>query len=188
MPVKKYGLVILNPVTSAKENYPSSQQPIVELIWDVIGGGEFSNTDLLLAIKEEKRYMQKNCNDVNDATIKGFVGGIKGTDRRLILRAKNTGIFLNLRCTMVTGTVLLTTELSYFVCARYNFTPFNLQSHCGGCDTAFKVRHTLICIKVGLVIARKNEVHEKLLYLDRRAFTSTSVWAKPLIRQGRARS
>ena len=35
------------------------------------------------------------------------------------------------------------------------------------------------------VIARHNIIRDKLLYLSRRAFTSSSVYAEPLIHQGR---
>ena len=45
MPAKKEILGFLNPVTSVKEKYLSSQQGSAELIWDVMGGGEFSNAD-----------------------------------------------------------------------------------------------------------------------------------------------
>ena len=40
----------------------------------------------------------------------------------------------------------------------------------------------------GLVIARHNEICEKLLYLSRRDFTPASIRAEPLIHQGRTRS
>ena len=42
MPVKKAGLGLLNPVTSEKEKYLSSQKGRAELIRAVIGGGAFS--------------------------------------------------------------------------------------------------------------------------------------------------
>ena len=45
--------------------------------------------------------------------------------------------------------------------------------------------HTLICSKYGLVIARHNEVREKLLYLARQAFYPSLVRLEPLIHQGR---
>ena len=51
--VKKYGLVLLDPVTSAKYKDLSSQQAIVELIWDFMGGGEFYNSNHILALREE---------------------------------------------------------------------------------------------------------------------------------------
>ena len=74
------------------------------------------------------------------------------------------------------------------LCARYNVSPLNLQSHFDGSGTSFGVTHALICSIVGLVIARHNEICDKNLYLSRRAFTSSSVRAEPLIHQGLTRS
>ena len=100
----------------------------------------------------------------------------------------NTGAWLGARGTTVSGTVLSATEFCDFLCACYNVTPLNLQSHSDGCGTTFEVRHTLSRSKGGLAIVRHNEVRVELLYLARRAFTSAPVHAEPLIRQGRTRS
>ena len=48
--VSKYGLVLLDPVISANEKYLSLQWASVELIRDVAGWGEFSNSDHLLML------------------------------------------------------------------------------------------------------------------------------------------
>ena len=72
-----------------------------------------------------------------------------------------------------------------FLCARYNVSPVNLQSHCDGYGTALGVTHALSCRIGGLIIARHNEICDELLYLYRRAFTSAYVRAEPLIHQGR---
>ena len=78
--------------------------------------------------------------------------------------------------------------ISGFLCARYNVSPVNLQSHCDGCGTAFGVTHTLSCSIGGLAIACHNEIRDGLLYLSQRAFTSAYVRVKPLIHQGHNRS
>ena len=79
-------------------------------------------------------------------------------------------------------------EFRDFLCARYNISPLNLQTHCNGCGTEFDVTHTLSCSTGGLFIARYNKIRDKILYLSQRAFTSASVCAEPLIHQGRTRS
>ena len=103
---------------------------------------------------------------MNGAKLKGLVGNIIGTNRRLILRAKNTGDWLNIHGTAVTGTVLSAMGFCDLLCAYYNVTPLNLQSHCEGWGTAFEVHHTLILRKGGLVIVCPNRVQDKLLYLS----------------------
>ena len=93
--VNKVGLGPLNPVILEKEKYLSSQQESVELIMDLTGGGSFSNSRHLLAIKEDRIDGHKNRDDTNYATLKVLVGYLIGTDQRLLLCAKNTGSWMN---------------------------------------------------------------------------------------------
>ena len=70
------------------------------------GGGVLSNTDHLLVLREESHDGKKNQYDANEATLKGLVGDLLGIDRHLILQAKNTGSWMSIRNTMVSGTLL----------------------------------------------------------------------------------
>ena len=54
MPINKFGLGLLNLVTSAKESYLSSQQGKAELFWAIAGGVAFSNVNHLLALWYER--------------------------------------------------------------------------------------------------------------------------------------
>ena len=101
---------------------------------------------------------------------------------------QKTDAWLSVRGTTVSGIVLSATEFWDFLCACYNVSPVNLQSNCDGCGRAFGWAHALRYSIGGLVIARHNEIHDKLLYLSRLSFTSASVHAEPLIYQGRTRS
>ena len=129
-------------------------------------GGALSNADHLLELRKERRDRQKNRDGANDETLKGLVGNLIGTNQRLLLSEKNTGVWMNVRGTMVTGAVLLDTEFCDLLCARYNVTPLNLQSHCDGCGTTFEVLHILSYRKGGLVIAHHNKLHDKILQSD----------------------
>ena len=71
--------------------------------------------------------------------------------------------------------------ISGFLFARYNVSPVYLQIHCDRCGRAFGVTHVLICGICGFVIARHNEIFDKLLYLSQHAFISEYVRAEPLI-------
>ena len=175
----------MNHVTSANKKYLSLQHVSTEFIWDVTWGGAFYNANHLLLIREERHDRQKKRDDVNDAKLKGLVRCIDATNRRLILQAKSTGDWLNVRGTTVTGTLLVATEFRDLLCAHYNVTPLSPQSNCDGCSTSFDLRHALSCRKRGLVIARHNEVHDELIYLDRRDLNSADVWWELLTHQGR---
>ena len=74
------------------------------------GGWEFSNTDHLLVLRKERRDGQKERDDANETKLKGLVWDLKGTNRRLILQVKNTGVWLIVRGTKVSDTVLSATE------------------------------------------------------------------------------
>ena len=134
------------------------------------------------------RDRQKYREVANETKLKGLVQNLKGTDRRLIIWAKITGAWLIVHITTVSVTLLSAIEFRDFLCARYNVSPLNLQIHCDGCGTAFRLTHTLSCSTGGLVIMRHNKIIDEIIYLSQHESTSASVRAKPLIHQGRTRS
>ena len=162
-------------MASENKKYLSSQQGSAELIQSATGGEAFSNADHLLALGEERRNGQKNWDEANKTTLKNLVRDLKGTDQRLIIRAKNTGAWLSVRGTTVSVTLWSNTGFWYFLCARYNVTPIHFQSHCDRCGTTFGVTHALSCSKGGLFIVSYNIICDKLLYLAQQAFTPASV-------------
>ena len=85
IPIKVAGLVLLNPVMSAKDKYLSYQQGSVELVRAVTGGGALSNANHLRTFGEERRDRQKYREVVNKTKLNGLFRYLKGTYRRLIL-------------------------------------------------------------------------------------------------------
>ena len=106
MNVNKYGLGILNAVTSAQGKYLRSQRGSVERVRAVTGGGAFSNAHQIQTLSEERRDRKKYREVAYKSKLKGLVRYIKGTDKRLLLRAKRTGTWMSVRSTTVSGTVL----------------------------------------------------------------------------------
>ena len=153
-------------MASENKKYLSSQQGSAELIQSATGGEAFSNADHLLALGEERRNGQKNWDEANKTTLKNLVRDLKGTDQRLIIRAKNTGAWLSVHSTTVSGTVFSAIEFLDFLCTCYNIYPLNLQSHYNGCGTAFRVTHAFSCGTSGLFIVCQKKISEKLLYLS----------------------
>ena len=101
---KKYGLGLLNPVTSINDKYLGSHQSKTELIRSVMEESMFSNTDHPLMLMEESFDGQKKWDDANDVKLKGLVRDLDTTKGHIILCAKNTGAWLNVQGTTVTGT------------------------------------------------------------------------------------
>ena len=184
MPVNKAVLRLLNPMMSVQDKYIRFQWGSSELIQAVTGGKAFSNADHLRTLGEESHDVKKDWRAAYETKLKGLFRNLKVTDRRLILCAKITDSWLIVRGTTVSGTVLDATEFWDFLCARYNVSPLNLQSHYDGCGIVFRLMHALTCSTGILFIAHHNKIRDKLLYLYRRAFTSASVRAKPLIHKG----
>ena len=126
---------------------------------------------------------QKDRYVANKTKLKGLVQYLIGNSRRLILQAKITGAWLRVRVTKVSGTVISATKFLDFLCAHYNAFPLNLQIHCDGCGTIFRVTQTLSCSINGLVIACDKRIRDGLLYLYRCDFTPASVRSEPLLHQ-----
>ena len=60
-------------------------------------------------VQGRKLWRPKIRDEVNEAKLKVLVKDLEALDRRLILRAKNTGSWMTVQHTTVTGTVLVAT-------------------------------------------------------------------------------
>ena len=138
----------------------------MELVRSVTGGGAFYYADHLRTLSEERRDGKKYRDAAYESKLKGLASDLRGTKKRLLLRAKGKGAWLSVQGTKFSGTVLFATESWDFLFAHYNVSPLNLQSHCDRYGTAFRVTHTLSCSICGLVIARHNEICHIFLYLS----------------------
>ena len=99
MPVKKYGMGLLNPVTSDQEKYSSSAQGSAELVQAVTGGGEFSHVNHLRTLSDERQDGKEAWDVAYEYRLKGLVINIQGTDKSIILRTISTGKWLSVRGT-----------------------------------------------------------------------------------------
>ena len=87
-PIKKGGLGLQNLLTSSDEKSPSLQLSSTEPIRIMKGESEFSTTDNLQEVKEERSDDRKIQDDVNKEKLEGIVETLDAFDRRLFLRAK----------------------------------------------------------------------------------------------------
>ena len=77
------------------------------------GEGVFSSANHLLELREE-RCDKIIRDDVSNAKLKELFANLDGTNHCLILHTKNTGAWLKVRVTIVTGTVFTETEFCRF--------------------------------------------------------------------------
>ena len=80
MLVKKSGLRLPNTMTYMNKKYLSYQLASTEFIRAVKGEGVFSNSDHLLALREEICDGQKKWDNINDAKLKGLVRDLNATN------------------------------------------------------------------------------------------------------------
>ena len=73
----------------------------------MVGGGSFPDMYHPLDLRGEMRDRKKNWDEANDSKLKGLVRDLIGTDRRIILRAKITGYWMNIQGNILAGIVLL---------------------------------------------------------------------------------
>ena len=83
-------------------------------------------TSSIATLGKKRNDGKKDQDDLNEINIKGLFRELKGTERCLLLQAKNTGAWLIICGTMVPGTVLSATEFWDFLCAPSNSPPLNL--------------------------------------------------------------
>ena len=73
------------------------------------GGGGFSNADHFRTLSKEQRDGKESWDVAYESRLKGLVSNLKGTYKRLLIRAKITGAWLRVRGITVSGTVLSAT-------------------------------------------------------------------------------
>ena len=86
----------------------------MELVRSVTGGGAFYYADHLRTLSEERRDGKKYRDAAYESKLKGLASDLRGTKKRLLLRAKGKGAWLSVQGTKFSGTVLFATEFRYF--------------------------------------------------------------------------
>ena len=131
MPVKKYGLRFLNPMTSINKEYLSFQRASIELIQGVTGEGSISKHRSPSGAQGRKAWRKENSGWCQRAKIKDLVTDLGSDNWHLIICAKITGTWLKMWDTMVTGTVFVATEFRGFLCCQDKEKPICYYRYTG---------------------------------------------------------
>ena len=125
-----------------------------------------------------KKGVTKEIQDcINGAKLKEMVSDFEVTYRHLILRAKNTGAWLNMQGTTVIGPALASTEFCDYFYARYDVPPLIFKT------IVMAMPHPSPYVTDWYAAYHKT-LRDKLLYLDQQYFPSHCVRCKPLVYQG----
>ena len=186
LPVKFSGLSLPNPVNTANSNFENSILMNAHLIRALNGLTDFKISDHLSMIKEVRSEIRKRNVEKCNNQLTNLTKNMSDTERRTIMRGKDTGQWLSVVPSLLNGTVLSPQEFRDGLALRYAHTPKDLPRRCDGCDQPFDIQHGLQCKKGGLVVRRHNEIRDELGYLVSQALTPSAVRDEPLINHGHA--
>ena len=181
LPVKEAGMAIPNPTKTARQNYNASTVAVGHLVQAIRGRDQFRPADHYSVIQSAKKATLERKQDQAKDTLRELSAKMSKVKSRTILRGKETGGWLSLMPSMVSGTELSPQEFRDSLHLRYHMRPKDLPKECDGCGHPFSIQHALACKKGGLVHARHDEVRDEVADLAVRAFTPSSVRYEPAI-------
>ena len=141
------------------------------LIGAVLGKRDFSTSDRLWVLKEERRDGKKDWYYANDLKLRGILNDQDSFNKCLFLLSNHTVSWLRVQITTVIGTVPVETEFRDFLCACYNVNPLNLKIKYEIFLKNVSVRHMLSCSNECIVITCLNEISDKIIHLARKDFS-----------------
>ena len=186
LPIKCAGLALPNPMETGASNYDSS----VLICGHLLAAfrrvdttfSTVSHRSTVSAVRSELRTRNR---ERHNSTLQSIVRDMSHSKQRTILRGGNTGQWLSVTPTLISGTLLSAQEFRDSLHLRYAHTPPGLPSLCDGCGSSFSVSHGLECKKGGLVLLRHNEIRDELASLASQALTPSAVRDEPLIQPSR---
>jgi hypothetical protein len=157
--VKKAGIAIPNPMTTAESNWTSSTVICGHLVAAICGRMEFRSADHQQIRNSEIVEMKKRQVEESSEQLSSILRSQPEGRRRTIQRGEQTGAWLlSVLPSTVNGTELSAQEFRDALLMQYGITPSDLPATCDGCEASFTLQHALSCKKGGLVIFRYNEI------------------------------
>ena len=181
IPVRKAGLGLPNPATSAQECYMTSADTSQYLSDSLRQGGEFSVDTYCEQARHMRKAAKARRDEEYDQIHDQFYDSVRDPDKRCIGRAKETGAWLTAMPSHLHGTELSAEEFRDALLLRYGFEPRGLAWKCDGCSADFSVEHALSCKVGGLVTLRHDTLKQEWHHLCARALKPLAVSDEPLI-------
>ena len=104
---------------------------------------------------------------------------------RRMVRAKETGAWLNSLPNTLNGTVLTEEEFRDSLRLRFGLAPLKLPSTCNRCEKKFVFNHAQQCPKRGLILHRHDDVAAEWSEMCARALKPLAVSDEPFIHTSR---
>ena len=183
LPVKLGGLGIMDPTKSCSHNYHTSSSITEDIVKAILEDYPFSLRDYSRSASEAKAASKESLLQANISALETALSSPTANtpSKRIIDRAKSTGIWLSIVPMTSTKSTLSSLEFCDALHLRYGMTPSNLPTHCDGCHAPFSVQHALTCKKGGLVTLRHNELRDELRSIATNIFPPSAIRVEPLI-------
>ena len=129
-----------------------------------------------------KAEIRKWSQEAYGKSMETFLATLPTGKSRTIRRGMETGAWLSVLPSTVSGPELLAQDFRDALSMCYREAPPGLPACCDGRDAPFTLQHALACKKGGLVIFHHNEIRDELVNLAGKAFTPSAVRDEPLIK------
>ena len=127
-----------------------------------------------MGAKKEQKYAEMACL----ARQKELVGG---QDRNLLRRSTINGVWLSTIPHCLNGMELSWEELRYNLRLRYRLMDKDIPATCDGYSKKFSIKHSLLCPKGGLVLARHEGAAKECGALGARSLNPGDISYEPKI-------
>ena len=181
LPVKKAGVGLPNPTSTAPHNHTSSKECTAVLTNALLTGEGWHITDHVNAMHTGRTDARLRNSSAHQLSLDLLAPDMTPFQLRMTERGKKTGGWLSIIPDIVNGMSLSKGAFRDSLRMRYGLELLNMPKKCDGCGAKFSVEHALGCKKGGLVTVRHNEVRDELAYLATLATSSSRVRDEPLI-------
>jgi hypothetical protein len=181
LPIKHAGIAIPDPITTATEYYEASTLVCSHLIEAIRGRVPFQHADHLSVRRATIQQLRSREKTKHDQELATLLADIRCHTHRHIETGKETGAWLLVLPSTISGTELSAQEFRDKLLICYAHQPLDLPETYDGCGHTNSVGHVLDCKTGGLIIQRHNEIANELANLCGEALTPSAVHDEPSI-------
>jgi hypothetical protein len=135
--VKHSGLALPNPTTTAESNWKASTLVCGHLVAALRGNTEFRSADHASIMAQGKAEIRKRSKEAYGKYMETILATVPAGTSRTIRRGTETGAWLSVLPSTVSGTELSAQEFRDALSMRYGETPPDFPARCDGCDAPF---------------------------------------------------
>ena len=185
LPVRQAGLNLPNPAIRAVDGYRASLDCTKALTASLIAGTALDANGYAAEVSEVRARTRKSKALRGLSNLQTLCNAEHKHVSRRMMRARETGAWLNNIPNSLNGTVLAEEEFRDSLRLRFGLDPLKLPANCDGCGKKFDFNHAQQCAKGGLILHRHDDVAAEWGEMCARALKPSAVSDEPYIHTGR---